>query len=203
MDDYKKYIIRIYGNTNDYDNTGADTTEIKFFDVQTDVKNIGSISALMKMPGIKITNKDDHTRLEERSGEGSTALSFKRDSSHNKPIKINKLNGNITSTVGYVDDYHERRLDTIKTQFVTYLDQNIQIIKEGGTVTTPGDYSKKIQIAIPGDISAYAKEHGIEVTWEDAIGSTNSVILTLSIATVTIILIARSWLKVSNLKKNS
>jgi hypothetical protein len=204
MDDYKKYIVRIYGNTNDYDNTGTDTTEIKFFDVQTDVKNIGSISALMKMLGLKITNKDDHTGLKE-SGEGSTALSFKRDSSHNKPIKINKLNGNITSTIGYVDDYNERRLHTIKTQFVTYLDQNIQIIKEDATaVTTPGDYNgKRVQIAIPGDISAYAKEHGIEVTWEDAFDSNNSIIMVLSIGTVTIILIALSWLKVANLNKKS
>jgi hypothetical protein len=205
MDDHKKYIIRIYGNTNDYDNnTGTDATQIKFFDVQTDVKNIRSISALMKMPGIKITNKDDHTRLEERLGEGSTAISFTRDSPHNKPIKINKLNGNITSTVGYVEDYNERYLDTIKTQFVTYLDQNIQIIKEDGTVATPGEYNrKKVQISIPGDISTYAKEHGIEVKWKDAIGSTNSIIMVLSIATVTISLIVLSWLKIEKLNRKS
>jgi hypothetical protein len=202
MDDHKKYIIRIYGNTNDYNNNGTDTTEIRFFEVQTDAKNIGSISALMKMPSIKITNKDDHTPLEEQLGEGTTAISFKRDSSQNKPIKINRLSGNIASTVGYVDDYNERYHDTIKTQFVTYLDQNIQIIREDAPVSTPGDYNrKKLQIAIPGDISMYAKEHGIELTWEDAIGSTNSIIMAVLIAAVTIILIALSWLKVANMNK--
>lgn len=203
--DNKKYKIRISGNTNDYDgnNSTTNTTEIKFFDVQTDVKYIESVSALMKMPSIKISTKYEHTCPEERLGEGCTAISFKRDSSHNKPIKINKLSGYITSTVGYVDDYIERSHDTAKTQFITYLDQNFQI-KEDATVTTPGDYNrKKVQIAIPGDISAYAKEHEIDVNWEDAISSTNSIILTVTITTVTIILIALSWLKVANLNKKS
>jgi hypothetical protein len=172
--------------------------------VQTDVKNIGSISALMKSPDIKITNKDNEALLEKQLGQGSTAISFIRDSSKNNPIEIHKVNGNITSTIGYVDNYNEHYLDTIRIQFVTYLDQNIQIIKEDDTVTTPGDYNrKKVQIQIPGDISEYAKDHGIEVTWQEAIGSTYSIIMVLSIATVTISLIVLSWLKIDKLNRKS
>jgi hypothetical protein len=204
IDDNKKYKIKVSANTNGYDNIGNYTTEIKFFDVQTDVKNIGSISALMKSPDIKITNKDNQALLEKQLGQGSTAISFIRDSSKNNPIEIHKVNGNITSTIGYVDNYNEHYLDTIRIQFVTYLDQNIQIIKEDDTVTTPGDYNrKKVQIQIPGDISEYAKDHGIEVTWQEAIGSTYSIIMVLSIGTVTISLIVLSWLKIDKLNRKS
>ena len=203
IDDNKKYKIKVSASPKDYNNIGNYTTEIKFFDVQTDVKNIGSISALMKSPDIKIVNKDNQALLEKQLGQ-ETAISFKRDSSENNPIEIHKVNGNITSTVGYVDNYKEHYFDAIRIQFVTYLDQDIQIIKEYDTVTMPGDNNRnKVQIQIPGDISEYAKDHGIEITWQEAIGSTNNIILMLSIATVTISLIVLSWLKIEKLNRKS
>jgi hypothetical protein len=204
IDDYKKYKIKITGNSNDHDNIGNNTTEIKFFDVQTDVKNIGSISVLMKRPEIKIINKDDQTYLERQLREGTTAVSFKRDPSNDNPVKIPKVSGNITSKLDYVDNYDESYHDSIKTQFVTYLNQNFQIINGDGSVINPSEYDGgKVEIQLPGDISEYAKEHAIAVPWREAISSTNGIILSLSISGVTIILIILSWLKIEKLSRKS
>jgi len=174
--------IRVPGNNYGNNNFKNETSEIQLFDVRTDPREIRDISLLMKQPNIKIINKEQ-IASDGENGQEIAALTFKRDSSKNTPLKIPMVLGNITSKVGYIDNFIQRNRETIKTQFVTYLDENFKIIKYDGTVSTPAQYNKGSQFGIefPGDISEYAKEHGIEIPWQEVLMSFNNIIIVVSI----------------------
>jgi hypothetical protein len=173
--------IRVPGN-NGNNNFKNETSGIQLFDVRTDPREIRDISLLMKQPNIKIINKEQ-IASDGQNGQEIAALTFKRDSPKNTPLKIPMVLGNITSKVGYIDNFNQRNRETIKTQFVTYLDENFKIIKNDGTVSTPAQYNKGSQFGIefPGDISEYAKEHGIEIPWQEVLMSFNNIIIVVSI----------------------
>ncbi|HYY66079.1 MAG TPA: hypothetical protein VE622_03015, partial [Nitrososphaeraceae archaeon] len=55
----------------------------------------------------------------------------------------------------------------------------------------------KLQIKLPADTSILAKRRGIEVPWQEAIVSTNSIIVLVSISLVSIIVTWRIWPKIN------
>jgi len=50
---------------------------------------------------------------------------------------------------------------------------------------------------MPGDISAYAKEKGIEVPWRDVLSSKPSVIIALLLLGISVIVFASTWYKIT------
>ena len=96
--------------------------------------------------------------------------------------------------VNYVDNYNRPYHSGIRTQFLTYLEQPIEIISDNGAIQSPSkiyDSEKKIKIEMPGDISEYAKKHGMQIPWIRALSSDLSILLAVSISVITTIALWR------------
>jgi hypothetical protein len=190
--------IRVPGNNYSNNNFKNERSEIHFFDVRTDPKEIRDISLLMKRPNIKIINKEGQIASDGQNGQEMAALTFKRDSPKNSPLKIPIVLGTISSKVGYVDNYNQRNHGSINTQFVTYLDENLKITKNDGIVSTPAEYNKGRQFGIkfPGDISDYAKMHGVVIPWQEVLASPFNIVIALSIIALSGITLWLVWYRI-------
>ncbi len=168
--------------------------QIVLHNVRTDVEAIKHISTLMKSPEINILQGDKP----KGSDEETRSLSFLKNSPDDSPTIIQKGNGGIDIKIDHVDNYNKPYNGRVETQFITYLDV-IQITNGNGSKIPPESenfWFSKLISKKPGDISEYAKEHGIEVPWRKVIVSTHSSITAIAIVAVMVVVIALSRYKI-------
>jgi hypothetical protein len=192
--------LKVSGFNNDSNDSSNSTGQIVFHDVSTDNKAISYMTALMKSPEIKILNED---RINDMDKE-TNSLKFKKNSPDSTPIEIKKASGDIKINVDHVDNYDEPYHNWIRTKFITYLKNDIQITDQNNSVISQAEDQSlftKLMAKKPGDISDYAKEHGIEVPWRKVISSTPSIIMALILVTVIVTVIAITWSKITKINK--
>jgi hypothetical protein len=159
--------IRISNN-----NDNSSVTQIQFHKIQVkaDSPDIKSIPILMKTPEIKISNAE--------------GVSFRAGSHRNSVTEIKETEGGAVATeakLNFVDHYHQGYRNGIRTQFITYLKEDIK-----DTVTSSSGLAKDQKffefIKIPGDISEGAKEKGIvHIPWQKAMSSVMGVLIAVTI----------------------
>jgi hypothetical protein len=159
--------IRISNN-----NDNSSVTQIQFHKIQVkaDSPDIKSIPILMKSPEIKISNAED--------------VSFRAGSHRNSVTEIKETEGGAVAAeakLNFVDHYHHGYRNGIKTQFITYLKEDVK-----DTITSSSGIAKDRKflefIKIPGDISESAKEKGlVHVPWQKAMSSVMSVLMAVTI----------------------
>jgi hypothetical protein len=197
--------LNVSGFNNDSNDSSNSTGQIVFRDVSADIKAISYITALMKSPEIKISNEDRSNDIKKPVDKETNSLKFNKNSLDSTPtIEIKKASGDIKINVDHVDNYNEPYHNWIRTKFITYLKNDIQITDQNNSVISQaGDQSlfTKLMAKKPGDISDYAKEHGIEVPWRNVISSTPSIIMALILVTVIVTVIAITWSKITKIKK--
>jgi hypothetical protein len=124
-----------------------------------------SISFMMKSPDIHIIN-------EAYGNPQEIAMSFTKNSPQGDPIEVKNGVINATAKVGYVDNYDQLHGMGVKKQFVTYLEEDMQIIGDrSGKGTTQN--SSIINLMLPGSVSERAKQAGIEIGWQKALSNSN------------------------------
>jgi hypothetical protein len=196
--------LKVSGFNNDSNGNGNSTGQIVFHDVSADIKAISYITALMKSPEIKILDEDRINDIKKPVDKETNSLKFKKNSPDSTPIEIKKASGDIKINVDHVDNYDEPYHDWIRTKFITYLKNDIQITNQNNSVISQAEDQPlfaKLMAKKPGDISDYAKEHGIEVPWRKVISSTPSIIIALILVTVIVTVIAITWSKITKIKK--
>jgi hypothetical protein len=129
---------------------------IHLHEVRSNSSHITSIPILMKSPEI---------------GTNGTS-NFKEYKNNNIDI-----NGKITAKFNHIDHYYEPYRNGSRTQFITYI-EDMQLERK----TDLDD--KNLDLRIPGDISESAKAKGIEVPWQEAMLSNNSIISMISIPVI-------------------
>jgi hypothetical protein len=166
--------------------------------VGTDVPIIRHISTLMKSPEIKITQVGD-IGTKESPGEETVALSYDKIFPDSNPTKIQKENGEINLKLDHVDNSNKPFNRGIERQFITYLKNDIQIIKDDTTKIPAHDQNFWFSELIskkPGDISEDARQHGIEVPWQKVIVSTPSVITGIALVIAMVMAMIFIWYKI-------
>jgi len=185
--------IKVFGhgdNSNDSENGSEQITLNK---VRTDIKSVRYITVLMKDPEINIIreNKDITKGREDQS----SSIQFRRNTLESVPTKIDRDVGDIKLNVDHVDNYNEAFRNWTKTQFITYLKNDIQITDMAPHADEPSLFTK-LMSKMPGDISENAKQNGIEVPWRKVLHSINNMILALTIIFTVSLVIIFSWYKV-------
>jgi hypothetical protein len=133
-------------------------TEVK---AKEETSNVESTPILFKHPYVTIDGSiDANTYLKQ----------FKNDKS-----KIE--DGKLIAKISHVDHYHDPYRNGTRIQFVSYL-TDYQVEEKSGT----NEFD--LGFKFPGEISDAAKGKGIEVPWQQAISSSNSIIMILSIPSV-------------------
>ena len=147
---------------------------------------------MLKHPEITVL-KDERSHSKNEQVDAEKTVSFKEDSHKSGPIEIKNTDGNILAKISYVDNYNRRYHTGIKTQFLTYLGQPVEVISENGIspASKIHDTEKKIKIEMPGDISEYAKKHGMQIPWIRALNSDFNISLATSVFAVMIIALWR------------
>jgi len=87
---------------------------------------------------------------------------------------------------------------------MTYLKNEIQITDKNNKLIPQVKQQSliaKLMSKMPGDISAYAKEKGIEVPWRDVLSSKPSVIIALVLLGISVIVFASTWYKITKPKR--
>jgi hypothetical protein len=147
------------------------------------------------------------------AGEGlqenaNTFLTLKKGSPETEPIEIKNEAGNkelVIFRIDYVDSYSERHPEGIKNHFLTYIEEDIRVVKDNidnvasknsGAIGYP--YSIEMpDIKLPADISDRAKKLGMDVPWQKAFTSGNSLLLIILVI-VTSIIAAKIGTKMSS-----
>ena len=128
------------------------------------------------------------------------ALSFKKNSPQGDKFDI-KNGGkgftNITAEISYVDNYNQLHGTGIRKQFVTYLEEDMQIIRDDNSQSANQNNSIAY-IRLPGSISESAKQAGIEIAWQNALSSTNIAVAAF-IAIMTAVTIRVLWSRIDRL----
>jgi hypothetical protein len=171
---YSTQTVRVFGSNDDsYSSQDGNSSKIHLHKVKSDSKGITSISLLMKSPEIRVT-KEKGKEGELEDDEGATIVTFRRDSPRNAPTEVK--GGDTIVKLDYVDHYNQPFRNGTRTQFITYLKEDIP--------QTTGGNSNLLEI--PGDISELAKEKGIGVPWQKAIVSFGSILVLISIIVIVI-----------------
>ena len=102
------------------------------------------------------------------------------------------VNGKLITKFDHVDHYNDKEpfSNGTRTQYVSYL----KWINSDEKVNPS---QGKLQIKLPAGTSILAKTRGIEVPWQEAIVSTNSIIVIVSISVLSIIVTWRIWPKIN------
>jgi hypothetical protein len=169
---------------------------IELNDLKTDTSGFTSISFLMKRPEIQIINKAG----ENRGDQQDIALIYKKNSPQGDQLEIkNGASGftNITAEISYVDNYDQLHGTVVGKQFITYLEEDMQIIRDDNSQSANQNNSLA-NIRLPGSISESAKQAGIEIPWQKAISSTNIAVAAL-IAIMTAVTIRVLWSRTDRL----
>ena len=194
--------LRISGNNNDdYNNSSNNTGQILFENVKTDLEVVKHISTLMKSPQITIKNEVVND-TKEAMDEGTRAIGFKKNSPNDSPTEIQKGNGDIQINLDHADNYDQAFENSTITRFITYLKNDIQMTYDDKSIiplTAEQSLFAKSTLKKPGDISAYAKDEGIDVPWRDVLYSQTNITLIFIIMTISIAAITLSWFKIMKL----
>jgi hypothetical protein len=142
------------------------------------------MNLLMKSPEIRVIEEKGKGGEELVKDEGATIITFRRDSPRNAPIEVK--GGDTIIKLDYVDHYNQPFRNGTKTQFITYLKEDIP-------QTTDGNSSV---LEMPGDISELAKEKGIGVPWQKAMISFSSIMVMISIIVIVIGMRYYLWPKI-------
>jgi len=197
-------ILSTHNNSGTNSNANSNSKyDIYLHKVNTDLGTIKYISILMKNPQITVLKEGMHSN-DMQTGMGNMAISFNEDSHKGNPIEVKSDVGNITAKFSYVDNYNSDYRTGIRTQFLTYLDQDIRIISDDGSIHVPADLigsEKQAKIQIPGDISEFAKQHGMQLPWKKELSGNTSIILGISVVIITIMM-SRFLPNVRKLSKN-
>ena len=172
--------------------------------MRTDVEAIKHISTLMKSPEINIIQEHEAKRAEEVADKEIRDLGLKKNSPDSTTLQIQKTNGKTKIILDHVDNYNKLYDNGTKTQFITYFRNDIGITDDDRNVipsTREQFESSKLVSKKPGDISEYAKEHGIEVPWRKVISSTPSIITAISIVVVMVVVMILTWDKIKNFNR--
>jgi hypothetical protein len=136
---------------------------------------------------------NDASSASEEKKQNVVALSFKEDSPQNAPVKIQNMGSNSTflTELSFTDHYDQPLRRGVQTQFVTYLEEDMQIIRDNNALD-PSLNKSAISLKLPGSVSEHAKAAGIEIPWEKAITSGPSITLAVSIMLIAAVLTAIS-----------
>jgi len=159
--------------------------------LKTEPSGFTSIALLMKSPDIRIINRADG----DMDPQQNIALSFKKNSPQGDKFDI-KNGGkgftNITARISYIDNYNQLHGTGIRKQFVTYLEEGLQVIRDDNSQSANQNNSIA-NIRLPGSISESAKQAGTEIAWQKAVSSTNvAVAAFIAIMTAVTIRVLRS-----------
>jgi hypothetical protein len=172
------------GNNNNQIISRITNGMIYFHGMKTsDFPRITSVAALVKSPLIQVNGNASFETI-YLLADANKARAFARAS----PAEI--VNGKLITKFDHVDHYIEPYRNGTSTQYVTYL----KWINTNGIANA---FQEKLQTKLPADIATGAKERGIEVPWQKAIVSANSIIALVSISLVSIIVTCRMWPKVN------
>ena len=185
--------IKVFGHGDNSNVSENASEQITLNKVRTDIKSVRYITVLMKDPEINIMheNKD----ITKDRDDQSNSIQFRRNTPESVPTKIDRDVGDIKLNVDHVDNYDEAFRNWTKTQFITYLKNDIQITDTVPHVDEQSIFTK-LMSKKPGDISENAKQNGIEVPWRKVLYSTHNLILTLTIIFIISLVILLSWYKV-------
>jgi hypothetical protein len=181
----------ISGNTG---NSSLKGNVIEFRDLKTDTSGFTSISFLMKSPNVQIINKADG----DGDGQRDMALSFRRNSPQGDLFEIKNGGSGFTNTtagISYVDSYSQPHGTGLRTQFVTYLEEGMQVIRNDNGQNANQNNSI-VNVQLPGSVSETAKQAGIGIPWQKVISNTNIAIAAL-IAIITAVSIRILWSRVN------
>ena len=144
--------------------------KIQMHEIKADLPDMKYISVQVKNPQVNIHGNASFNEFYSNDPNDPTQSWANGD--------ILKLQGNLITEFDHVDNYN----NASGTQYVTYLKQ---VHMDG--YTNIGHEG----LRIPGDISTYAKENGIELPWKEIMFSTVNakVLATIVIATIACILI--------------
>ena len=166
--------VTVFGNNDDSNKSkNSDSSKIHFHKVKAD-SGITSMNLLMKSPEIRVIEEKGKGGEELVEDEGATIVTFRRDSPRNAPTEVK--GGDTTIKLDYVDHYNQPFRNGTKTQFITYLKEDIPQTIDGNSNV----------LEIPGDISELAKEKGIGVPWQKSMISFRSILVMISIIAIVI-----------------
>jgi hypothetical protein len=131
------------------------------------------------------------------------SIRYYLDTPISTPIEIQRGSGDIKVTIDHVDNYDENYHDWTRTRFITYLKSDVQIYDDNRIKPQINEQNlfAKLMAKRPGDISEYAKEHGIEVPWRDVISSAAGKVIFLSFIAIFVIAVTLTWLKITRLNR--
>jgi hypothetical protein len=185
--------IKVLGHGDNSIDSENGTVQIALNKVRTDIKSVRYITVLMKDPEINVISGNKNI-TKDQDHQGSS-IQFKRNTPESVPTEIGRDVGNLKFKVDHVDNYDEAFHKFTKTQFITYLKNDIQITNMAPHIDEPSLFTK-LMSKKPGDISESAKQNGIEVPWRKVLHSINNMILALMIMFITSFVIILSWYKI-------
>jgi hypothetical protein len=143
-------------------------------------------------------NQEKTPDIENSVDKETNSLQFRKNSPDSTPIEIKKGSGDVKINLDHVESYDEHYRNWTRTKFITYLKNDIQIIQNKSAISQAAEQSffTTLMAKKPGDISDYAKEHGIEVPWRDVISSTRSIIIALILLAVIVIVTMIAWYRI-------
>jgi hypothetical protein len=176
----------------------------------SDFPRITSVPVLVKSPLIQVNGNASFKTIYPRNININQAKTVSSGSPAEVEERLNEakpfasggsvevVNGKLIAKFDHVDHYNDKEpyRNGTRTQYVSYL----KWISSDETVNPS---QGKLQIKLPADTSILAKRRGIEVPWQEAIVSTNSIIVLVSISLVSIIGMWRIWPKVKKFQSVS
>jgi hypothetical protein len=175
--------------------------------VRGDIRDIRYLTALMKSPEIKIINENSDKEIANPVDEQSNSLEYRINSPDSPPIEIQKGMGDITMNIDHIDNYNENYLNWTRTKFITYLKNDIQVTDKDNNIisqTKEQPLFTRLMSKMPGDISEFAKEHGIEVPWRKVIISQPGILIAIAVLVILIVtlIISHKVIKLHRLNEN-
>jgi hypothetical protein len=193
--------IKVSGYSHDNNGSSKNTAQIFLHNVRADVQDIRLMPVLMKSPEIKIIQGDES---KGSAGDETRSLFFTKLSPDKTLSEIRKEEGDIVIKLDHVDDYNKPYRNGTKTQFITYLKNDVQITNDNRS-KIPADNQHSLFTSIiskrPGDISEYSKEQGIEVPLRKVLSSTPNIMVSIAIAVVMVIVLMLGWFKLAKFQR--
>ncbi len=155
-----------------------EVTEIYFHNIKPALFQMNSIDFLMKRPEVDARGNVSFESLFRDQYDFDVSKGIEEN-----PLELTEAN--VDMNLGYVDNYDKSYENKLTTDYTTYLGA-LQINQLSGTSDTT-------KLRLPGDISDVAKQNGIQVPWEKAIGSNASIILLSALFAVSLIGIFLFW----------
>jgi hypothetical protein len=199
--------IKVFGNSSSSYDESSSTGKILFHNVRGDIRDIRYLTALMKSPEIKIINENSDKEIANPVDEQSNSLEYRINSPDSPPIEIQKGMGDITMNIDHIDNYNENYLNWTRTKFITYLKNDIQVTDKDNNIisqTKEQPLFTRLMSKMPGDISEFAKEHGIEVPWRKVIISQPGILIAIAVLVILIVtlIISHRVIKLHRLNEN-